>query len=97
MAAQVLMRSAIKRRGWDTSYNCLARRAAKSNNIWNRLIRRGSVHRRCLMYGALQRGFTVGALVAFLPTYFWYPAAVLMQVGGLVLGLVSGGLLCNAC
>ena len=48
---QVVFRGFILRNGYDTSYMCLARRAAKSNNIWNRLVRRGSTLRRISMYG----------------------------------------------
>jgi len=40
---QVLMRGFILAHGYETSYTCLARRAAKTNNIWNRLVRRGSI------------------------------------------------------
>ena len=83
---QVAFRPLIQSRGLDTSYNCLARRAARTNNIWNRLIRRGSVARRCAMYGALQLAFTCVALAVFLPTYFCYPLALIMQVGGCVGG-----------
>jgi hypothetical protein len=77
---QVLFRSFILRRGYETSYTCLARRAAKTNNVWNRLVRKGSIMRRCAMYGALQLAFTVICCFLFLATYFYFPLAVLLQV-----------------
>lgn len=48
---QVACRSFILQHGYDTSYTTLARRAAKTNNFWNRLVRRGSVGRRVFLYG----------------------------------------------
>lgn len=80
-AAQVCLRGFILRRGYETSYTCLARRAAKTNNFWNRLIRRGSALRRVSMYGALQLAYTLICCVVFLPTYFSYPLALAFQVG----------------
>lgn len=75
------MRPYILQHGYETSYTCLARRAAKSNNIWNRLVRRGSIMRRVCVYGALQLAFTVICCSVFLPTYFYYWAAITYQVG----------------
>lgn len=77
---QVVFRRFIQQHKYDTSYNCLARRAAKTNNIWNRIVRQGSTMRRCSMYGLLQLTFTMIALVVFLPTYFCYPLGLLFQV-----------------
>ena len=51
--SQVMCRRFILSRGYDTSYRCLARRAAKTNNWLNRFVRRGSVARRVCAYGAL--------------------------------------------
>ena len=81
MCLQMLMRGYILRHGYETSYTCLARRAAKSNNIWNRLVRRGSITRRICMYGLLQLAFTVICCTLFLPTYFSFWAALVYQVG----------------
>jgi hypothetical protein len=78
---QVLLRGFIIRHGYETSYTCLARRAAKTNNVWNRLVRRGSITRRICMYGALQLAFTVICCGVFLPTYFSYWLAITFQVG----------------
>jgi hypothetical protein len=87
---QVLFRSFILRNGYETSYICLARRAAKHNNFWNRLVRRGSTTRRLLLYGGLQLVFTVICCTVFLPTYFSFPLAVAYQVGlGEALGMYS--------
>jgi hypothetical protein len=77
----VLLRGFILRHGFETSYTCLARRAAKTNNVWNRLVRRGSITRRICMYGALQFAFTVICCSVFLPTYFSYWLALALQVG----------------
>jgi Protein of unknown function (DUF2838) len=79
-STQVLCRQLILTRGFDTSYSCLARRAAKTNNVWNRLVRRGSVARRVCMYGALQLAFTCIALAVFLPTFFSYRLSFALQV-----------------
>jgi hypothetical protein len=78
---QVLLRRFILAHGYETSYTCLARRAAKTNNVWNRLVRRGSTGRRICVYGALQLAFTVISCSVFLPTYFSYGLAVALQVG----------------
>ena len=78
---QVLCRSLIKQNGYETSYICLARRAAKTNNFWNRLVRRGSITRRILMYGLLQLLFTVICITVFLPTHHLYALAFAYQVG----------------
>lgn len=79
LLSQVLLRRFILSRGYETSYTCLARRAAKTNNIWNRLVRRGSALRRCAVYGGLQGVFTATTLCVAVPTYFCYPLAVLLQ------------------
>mmetsp|Transcript_3008 Transcript_3008/g.7455 ORF Transcript_3008/g.7455 Transcript_3008/m.7455 type:complete len:368 (-) Transcript_3008:383-1486(-) len=80
LVVQVLFRPLIRARRYDTSYNCLARRAARSESGLNTLVRSGSVARRITMYGALQLGFTIvtGAWAA--ATYYCYPLAVAWQV-----------------
>ncbi|KAF6259276.1 hypothetical protein COO60DRAFT_1514094 [Scenedesmus sp. NREL 46B-D3] len=80
LTVQVLFRSFILGNGYETSYICLARRAAKNDNFWNRLVRRGSTTRRLLLYGGLQLLFTVICCTVFLPTYFSFPLAVVYQV-----------------
>jgi hypothetical protein len=87
---QVLCCSFIKQNGYDTSYTCLARRAAKTNNIWNRLVRRGSITRRILMYGLLQLVFTITCIMVFLPTYFSYQLAFVYQVVKVVFPVYYG-------
>lgn len=79
---QVACRQFILREGYDTSYTCLARRAQKSNNVWNRIVRKGSPLRRCAAYGALQLAFTVASVVGLaLPAYVLGPrAGALVQV-----------------
>ena len=49
---QVISRKFILAHGYETSYRALARRAARTNNFWNRLVRKGSVMRRCVVFGA---------------------------------------------
>ena len=49
--AKVVCSRYIQQHQYDTSYRCLARRAAKTNNILNRIVRRGSAGRRVCMYG----------------------------------------------
>eukprot|EP00775_Hariotina_reticulata_P009226 gene9226-9391_t len=90
LVVQVLFRSFILRHGYDTSYTCLARRAAKTNNVWNRLVRKGSIMRRCAMYGALQLAFTVICCLVFLTTYFCFPLAFLLQVVKFVFPIYYG-------
>ena len=51
MLRQVVFRQFIISNGYDTSYKCLARRAVKSNNFWNRTVRKGSILRRVFMFG----------------------------------------------
>ena len=48
---QVLCGRLIKRCKFDTSYKCLARRARRANNVWRRLVLRGSTARRLFWYG----------------------------------------------
>ena len=50
---QVVFRRFILAHKYETSYIALARRAARTNNFWNRLVRKGSVMRRCAVFGAL--------------------------------------------
>ena len=50
---QVIFRRFILAHKYETSYIALARRAARTNNFWNRLVRKGSVMRRCAVFGAL--------------------------------------------
>lgn len=77
---QVACRSFILRNGYDTSYNCLARRAAKTNNFWNRTIRRGSLPRRCFMYGLTQLVFTVICLAGYAVVHHSFKLGMLWQV-----------------
>jgi hypothetical protein len=86
---QVLFRSFILHNGYETSYICLARRAAKNNNFWNRLVRRGSTTRRLLLYGGLQLLFTVICCTVFLPTYYSFPLAFAYQVSQLACSCVN--------
>jgi hypothetical protein len=65
VTVQLCCRRYILATGQETSYIGLAKRAAKTNNVWNRLVRRGSATRRCLLYGLLQLTFTLGTLGVF--------------------------------
>jgi hypothetical protein len=92
LVVQVLMRAFILREGYDTSYTCLARRAAKNNNVWNRIVRKGSALRRCAAYGALQLAFTVASVVGLaLPAYLLGPrAGALVQLAKVAVPLWYG-------
>jgi hypothetical protein len=57
-AVQVLARRYICQHKMDTSYRCLTRRAQRANNVWARIVLRGSTHRRIFFYGLLQLAFT---------------------------------------
>ncbi len=48
---QGLFHATIRAGGYDTSYRALARRAARADNAFNRLVRRGSAARRVCMFG----------------------------------------------
>lgn len=58
LVVQVLVRRHIVSRKLDTSYRCLTRRAARSGNVWARLVLRGNTARRLAAYGLLQLAFT---------------------------------------
>jgi hypothetical protein len=57
-AVQVLARRYICQHKLDTSYRCLTRRAQRANNVWARIVLRGSTQRRIVFYGLLQLAFT---------------------------------------
>jgi len=46
LIVQVACRDFILRERYDTSYTCLARRAQKTNNVRNRIVRQGGALRR---------------------------------------------------
>jgi hypothetical protein len=48
---QICCRGFIQRHKYQTSYSVLAKRAAKQNNVWNRIVRRGRPARRICMFG----------------------------------------------
>lgn len=52
MCLQVCCQHIIRKHGYETSYSCLAKRAAKTNNVWNRIVRKGCKARRICMFGA---------------------------------------------
>lgn len=80
LVVQVALRSWILKHKYDTSYSCLARRAAKTNNFWNRLVRRGSPLRRCFMYGLIQLAFTFLSLVWVNAIYHSFALGCVWQV-----------------
>ncbi|KAK9834072.1 hypothetical protein WJX81_007832 [Elliptochloris bilobata] len=61
---QIVFRKFILVHEYETSYRALARRAARTNNFWNRLVRKGSAMRRCATFGAVQAVFTLITLAA---------------------------------
>ncbi len=62
---QVCCQHYIKKHGYETSYSCLAKRAAKTNNVWNRIVRKGCKARRLCMFGKR----TLVLLIAFVLSY----------------------------
>ncbi|EIE25281.1 hypothetical protein COCSUDRAFT_40577 [Coccomyxa subellipsoidea C-169] len=87
---QVMCRQIIQKHGYDTSYNALARRAAKSNNVWNRLVRKGSIARRVCMYGLVQAVFTITVLIMFIPVYYNFYLSFAWQVMKVVFPVYYG-------
>jgi hypothetical protein len=92
LVVQVACRGLILRGGYDTSYRCLARRAAKNNNVWNRMVRKGPPLRRCLAYGGLQLAFTVLSVVLLAAPAYWLGPRVgaLVQVAKVAVPLWYG-------
>lgn len=54
LAVQVLFEGHIQRRGRDTSYRCLTRRAKRAQNFLARIVLRGSKARRIVAYGVCE-------------------------------------------
>lgn len=81
----------IRRHKLDTSYRYLARRAKRANNMWARLVLRGSTARRLFWYGLLQLAFTLATLLAFIPTYYSFHLAFAWQAVKFGLPLYYGG------
>jgi hypothetical protein len=77
---------------YDTSYRALARRVAAVDNVWNRLVRRGSVPRRLAMYGALQAAFSAAWLVVALAVTSYYPLHLAWQAAKTAVPLWFGAL-----
>eukprot|EP01025_Chloroclados_australasicus_P068792 TRINITY_DN958_c0_g1_i3.p2 TRINITY_DN958_c0_g1~~TRINITY_DN958_c0_g1_i3.p2 ORF type:complete len:486 (+),score=50.96 TRINITY_DN958_c0_g1_i3:89-1459(+) len=90
LIVQVIFRDLILRKGYDTSYSALARRAAKSNSFWNRFVRRGSLARRVALYGALQLVFMLVMFVGFIPVYKSFALGLLWQIIKVVVPLYYG-------
>eukprot|EP01024_Parvocaulis_polyphysoides_P022250 TRINITY_DN20640_c0_g1_i5.p2 TRINITY_DN20640_c0_g1~~TRINITY_DN20640_c0_g1_i5.p2 ORF type:complete len:282 (-),score=30.67 TRINITY_DN20640_c0_g1_i5:887-1732(-) len=90
LLVQVFFRDLILRKGYDTSYNTLARRAAKTNNFWNRFVRRGSLARRVALYGVLQLVFTLVMFLFFIPIYKSFALGLLWQIIKVVVPLFYG-------
>lgn len=96
LVVQVMCGGLIKRCNLDTSYKCLARRARRANNIWSRLVLRGSRARRLFWYGLLQFAFTAITLLVFVPTYYSAHLALAWQVCKFVFPLYHGAVYtCN--
>lgn len=77
---QVCCQQYIRKHGYETSYSCLAKRAAKTNNVWNRIVRKGCKARRLCMFGAIQLVFTLGCLLLFIPLYHSFCLSCIWQV-----------------
>ncbi|KAK9835776.1 hypothetical protein WJX74_007661 [Apatococcus lobatus] len=90
LIVQVACRGIILRNKFETSYSTLAKRAAKSNNFWNRLVRKGSKARRVVMYGLLQAVFTVVFLAFALPLHRFFWVGCLWQVVKIIVPVYYG-------
>lgn len=77
---QVCCQHYIKKHGCETSYSCLAKRAAKTNNVWNRIVRKGCKARRLCMFGGIQLVFTLACLLLFIPLYHSFCLSCIWQV-----------------
>lgn len=77
---QVVYRRYIKTNNLDTSFKCLARRAVRSNSVLADICLQGSTNRQICMFGFMQLIFTMMTLVFFVPTYYSWHAALLLQV-----------------
>ncbi len=71
----------ILRRGYDTSYRALSRKAQKADNWLNRFVRRGSVGRRIGLFGLFQLAFTLVTLLLAVATFHSPALAAAWQVG----------------
>ncbi|GAX75176.1 hypothetical protein CEUSTIGMA_g2620.t1 [Chlamydomonas eustigma] len=87
---QVFCLKLITKKGYDTSYRALARRAAKANNWIHRFVRRGSINRRIVLFGVFQFAFTVATLAVALVTYYSPILAAIWQVVKLTVPLYYG-------
>eukprot|EP00889_Picochlorum_renovo_P001458 jgi/Picre1/28488/NNA_003892.t1 len=76
----VVYRRYIKTNNLDTSFKCLARRAVRSNSVLADICLQGSTNRQICMFGFMQLIFTMMTLVFFVPTYYSWHAALLLQV-----------------
>ncbi|KAG2425765.1 hypothetical protein HXX76_013391 [Chlamydomonas incerta] len=90
VVVQVCYRRLILARGYDTSYRSLARRAQRSRSALNRVVRRGGVARRLILFGLLQFVFTLATLALAVVTYHSYGAAVAWQVVKFLLPMYLG-------
>lgn len=80
LIVQVCCQHCIKKHGYETSYSCLAKRAAKTNNVWNRIVRKGCKARRLCMFGGIQLVFTLACLLLFIPLYHSFYLSCIWQV-----------------
>jgi hypothetical protein len=87
---QVCSNKFIKQHHYQTSYSVLAKRAAKTNNVWNRLVRRGRPARRICMFGLIQLVFTIGCLLLFIPVYNSFILSTVWQVAKFVFPVYYG-------
>ncbi|MEW5316845.1 MAG: hypothetical protein WDW38_008190 [Sanguina aurantia] len=90
LIVQVTFGRFIRAGGYDTSYASLARRAAKKNNILNRVVRRGSALRRVAVYGFLQLLFTLVSICWAVLSWHSFTVATVWQVAKIVVPLWYG-------
>ena len=91
LAVQVLFENTIRKDNLDTSYKCLARRAARADNLLARIVLQGKIRRRVFLFGLLQAAYTSAALLVLaVPTYYSWHLAFLWQVTKFVLPVHYG-------
>lgn len=91
LAVQVLFENTIRKDNLDTSYKCLARRAARADNLLARIVLQGKIRRRVFLFGILQAAYTAAALLVLaVPTYYSWHLAFLWQVTKFVLPVHYG-------
>mmetsp|Transcript_36962 Transcript_36962/g.95863 ORF Transcript_36962/g.95863 Transcript_36962/m.95863 type:complete len:460 (-) Transcript_36962:215-1594(-) len=90
LIVQVVFQKFIRDNQFQTSYTMLAKRAARSNTFWHKLVRQGTPMRRISMFGLIQLAFTVFTVLLSWPMYHSYRLSLLWQVVKIGVSLYYG-------